>query len=99
MKVSRLFDPKPEQWGLRGDPFLWDELKEKLDCVELPESEDELKNLLENEIERSLEKPISYDGSIVIERFKHGGMSSGGISLKYWKETGIPLLIRRCFKP
>ena len=98
MKVSQLFDPKPEQWGLRGDSFLWDELKAQLKNIELPESEDELKSLIETEIERSLGKPISYEGNITIERFKHAGMSSGGISLRFWKETGIPLLISRCFK-
>ena len=59
MKVSQVFDPKPEQWGLRGDPYLWDELKEKLEHVELPESQDELKTLIEVEIERSLAKPIT----------------------------------------
>ncbi|EAR11336.1 hypothetical protein [Reinekea blandensis] len=98
MKVSQVFDPKPEQWGLRGDPYLWDELKEKLENVELPESEHELKTLIETEIERSLANPITYEGKITIDRFKHGGMSSGGISLSFWKETGIPLLISRCFK-
>jgi len=26
--VADLFDPEPEQWGLRGDPYLWREMKE-----------------------------------------------------------------------
>ena len=27
--VSIIFTPEPDQWGLRGDPFLWQLLKER----------------------------------------------------------------------
>ena len=27
--VSELFNEEPRQWGLRGDPFLWDEMRIK----------------------------------------------------------------------
>ena len=37
--VSAIFDPEPLQWGLRGDPFLWEYLKEQCKmcrCLTLP---------------------------------------------------------------
>ena len=34
--VSVIFTPEPDQWGLRGDPFLWQLLKERYQTVELP---------------------------------------------------------------
>ena len=27
MQVSDLFDPEPQRWGLRGDPYLWRALR------------------------------------------------------------------------
>lgn len=34
--MSIIFTPEPDQWGLRGDPFLWHLLKERYQTVELP---------------------------------------------------------------
>ena len=28
MRVSALFDPEPQTWGLRGDPSLWQALRD-----------------------------------------------------------------------
>ena len=36
--VSTIFDPEPLQWGLRGDPFLWEYLKEQYQDMPLPYS-------------------------------------------------------------
>lgn len=40
--ASVLFDPEPETWGLRGDPYLWRALREYLADARLPRSADEL---------------------------------------------------------
>ena len=29
MKLSVIFEEKPERWGLRGDPYFWDYLKDR----------------------------------------------------------------------
>ena len=29
MKLSKIFEEKPQSWGLRGDPYFWDYLKER----------------------------------------------------------------------
>ena len=34
--VADIFEPEPIQWGLRGDLFLWQLLKERYQTVELP---------------------------------------------------------------
>lgn len=34
--VDDIFEPEPIQWGLRGDLFLWQLLKERYQTVELP---------------------------------------------------------------
>ena len=31
MKLSKIFEEKPERWGFRGDPYFWDYLKEIAD--------------------------------------------------------------------
>ena len=31
-----IFTPEPDQWGLRGDPFLWRLLEERYQAAELP---------------------------------------------------------------
>ena len=33
--LSVIFEEEPDQWGLRGDPFLWAELKEESKGKEL----------------------------------------------------------------
>ncbi len=93
MKISELFENEPAQWGLRGDPCLWRELKLKLANVEIPTNPKELQKLLENEFEIAVKYPITYTEFIRVERFMHGGMSSGGISPEFWRKKAIPLLL------
>ena len=95
MKVSEIFEDEPIQWGLRGDPFLWRELKEIFREIDMPDTPKELQTLIEIEYENSTEYPISYQKHFGIERFRSHGMSSGGISPEFWISSGIPLLVRR----
>ena len=37
-KMADLFDPEPETWGLRGDPYLWRALREHLSGTDMPAS-------------------------------------------------------------
>jgi len=99
MKVSEIFEEEPIQWGLRGDPFLWRELKEKMIRVEMPASPEELQALIEREYEKSTGQSISNMKNIGAERFKSHGMSSGGVCPEFWVTRGIPLLISRHAQP
>ena len=96
MKLSQIFTDKPEQWGFRGDPYFWDYLKERAEDMEIT-SPDELEAWIKDEYLSLSGKPLTgeYMDFAVIERFKHGGMSSGGVDNVWWTEEGIPLLRRR----
>ncbi len=79
MKISEIFEEEPIRWGLRGDPYLWRELKSRLREIDMPETPEQLKEVIEKEYEVATGYPISCEKNFVVERFKHGGMSSGGI--------------------
>ena len=98
---SALFKPSPEQWGLRGDPFLWRAMARALTSCTFPSTEAQLVALLETTFERFTgsrlpeESAISEDDSIFVKRYARGGMSSGQISLKFWRGSALPLLRSR----
>ena len=96
MKLSAIFEEKPDVWGYRGDPYFWDYLKniaQNMDIV----SPDELEKWIKKEFFSVAGKELTdRPGDIaVIERFAHKGMSSGGVDNLWWIETGIPLLKSR----
>ena len=96
MKLSVIFEEKPDRWGFRGDPYFWDHLKnlaENMDII----SPDELENMIKEEFHSLSGKPLTdkYGDFAVIKQFAHGGMSSGGVDNLWWIEEGIPLLKSR----
>ena len=96
MKLSAIFEEKPERWGFRGDPYFWDYLKglaENMDMI----SPDELEKWIKEEYLSVSGKELTdiYEDFAVVEQFAHGGMSSGGVDNLWWMETGIPLLKSR----
>ena len=95
LTISLLFDVEPFQWGLRGDPYLWEEMKEKFNYRLLPETPEELESIIVAEFETITGKQITDRREFKIERFSHGGMSSGYISPEFWREKAIPLIISR----
>jgi hypothetical protein len=99
MNISEIFEEEPIQWGLRGDPWLWRELRFKFESVPMPETSVALKELIEIEYELCTGHSISYKKNFGIKRFNHGGMSGGGINPDFWIKKGIPLLVSRHIKP
>lgn len=94
--LSELFQTEPISWGCRGDPYLWQEMSEVLAALPLPPSEAQLAEILEATFERLVGLPISaHESSVFVERHAHGGMSSGGISLVFWREKALPSLLAR----
>lgn len=63
LKFASIFKNRPEHWGLRGDPFLWDLIKWKWKCVPFPDDLIEVKMRLETEFEQITN--VSFDGRIV----------------------------------
>ena len=94
-KIIELFNTTPDQWGLRGDPYLWQEIKMKLAHIDMPATEQALNQLLFQTYQAATGYPISYQQPFPVERFNHGGMSSGFVDPVYWSNHLIPLLLER----
>jgi ADP-ribosylglycohydrolase len=93
--IADLFQREPSQWGGRGDPYLWRALAERFGATRLPESEQALVAAVHEGFAALTGRPITSDEHIYVERFAHGGMSSGMIAAVFWRETALPLLCAR----
>lgn len=93
--VADLFDPVPEQWGLRGDMFLWLELRQTLAHVPIPEAAEDLQRVLSFAVATLVGADLGRHAEVYVPRFARGGMSSGVVSGEYWNEKFIPLITQR----
>jgi hypothetical protein len=72
---------------------LWNELKWYLLYTALPPTQLEFELILRNAFKSLTGESISTKEPIFVERFAHGGMSSGGISTRFWRDYAIPFLV------
>ena len=91
--LSLIFDIKPKQWGLRGDPYLWDEMQKQCIGESVDTDAYGIAEFVSEYFEKATGMPLTYDAKTHVERFAHGGMSSGYVSGQFWIAKGIPLLI------
>lgn len=96
-KMATLFEPAPERWGLRGDPYLWQALRDHLADMDVPPSEETVGSLLYSAFDEAtgVDLARTSDQSVYVERYAHGGMSSGHICLPFWRDQLVPLLMAR----
>jgi hypothetical protein len=96
-QVAELFDPEPEQWGLRGDPWVWRALRDHLGESYLPPSIGEVEAMLYAAFNRLVAVDLATETTPAIyrEEFAHGGMSSGQVHLETWRAVLIPMLLDR----
>ena len=96
MKLSMIFEPKPDRWGFRGDPYFGDYLKGLAENMDI-NSPEELEKWINKEYLSLSGKAMTnkYGDFAVIEQFAHGGMSSGSVDNEWWMKKGIPLLKSR----
>ena len=88
-----IFDNKPGQWGLRGDPELWDELSEKFKLFDDTKNEIEFNKKLDFEFNELLKKGQRMSSDVIrFENFSQLGMSGGSVSIEWWSNKGLPLL-------
>lgn len=90
--VATLFQDEPQRWGLRGDPYLWREMRRDFEGIECPTTSESLTSLIEGAFEELTGFPISHAAPFYVEKYSHGGMSSGYVDPKFWRETAVPLL-------
>jgi len=93
--ISELFAPEPPQWALRGDAFLWREMREHFHGAALPSSAEALQSELEQAFQFLTGHPLSHAEPIFLTRHSHGGMSSGHVVPEFWRTTAFPLLVSR----
>ena len=93
MTVADLFDPEPEQWGLRGDPHLWREMKKTFAETQLPESELVFRAEIERAFHSIVGVPLSDEREMhYVERYANGGMSSGQVCFDFWANRALSIL-------
>lgn len=95
MHIAELMRERPDTWGLRGDPHLWDEMERSFMSVPLPEDRAGLERLMQQCFEDNAGIPLEYEGEHFVPRFDTVGMSSGHVSPAFWRTIAIPLLLER----
>lgn len=96
--ISDLMGTWQSSWGLRGDPYLWDELKDKLAERSLPRRESELWNVLEVAFAELTGAELITKREIFVARYDNGGMSSGLVSVAFYREEVFPEIVLRFSK-
>ena len=93
--ASKLFSPEPTQWGLRGDPHLWQEMRDAVGSKPMPDSVESLTRVIEEVYMELTGRPMSQQKPFYVPRLNHGGMSGGVVSPSFWLERALPLLRKR----
>ena len=83
---------------------MWNDLQEHFSKTPLPDSSDDFETLIKDALYttiadeallRERDNQDSDDEFCRIQRFAHGGMSSGGISIRFWETEALPMLVQR----
>ena len=91
--LSVVFEDEPKRWGLRGDPYLWAELKEESKGQAFPSSVDEIVEIVCIKFASVSGVPLTYDARPYVEKYAHGGMSSGHLSGLFWIGRGMAKIL------
>lgn len=67
-------------------------------CIPIPGSVIDLEKEIEKVFLLIAGKDISSSEHFIVERFAHGGMSSGYISPDFWRDQAMPLIRKRFAK-
>ncbi len=96
--IDLLFETGMSQWGLRGDPYLWEEMRVYFRGTPMPKTAVSLQSLIEETFVSLSGHPFPTKANLApipIKRFDHGGMSSGLISPDFWRDEALPHLIEQ----
>jgi hypothetical protein len=96
--ADRLFDDQPARWGLRGDPYLWQDLHTALRGYrQAPASRAELARILTRQLRdlAGLDLSDPDDGPVRVPRYPTSGMTGGFVAPAFWRDVAVPLLLER----
>jgi hypothetical protein len=95
MMFSKLFMEKPDSWGLRGDPYLWEDLIIAGKDISMPENKDDVIATFKKLIEKVTEHNYPLENNVYIDKYNHGGMSQGCISKEFWNITALDIVLKK----
>lgn len=95
LTAADLFEPKPQNWGLRGDPYLWEDMKKNFSSVTLPVSTEVFIEKFRAGFEEITGIPLTQDCHPLVPEYSDGGMSAGQVSGRFWLNEALPLLLER----
>ena len=93
--IAVLFEPEPRQWGLRGDPLLWRDMRSRCAAVDIPADEEKLQSVVQDLFTELTGHSLWEEEFFHVPAYESHGMSSGKISPQFWRESALPLLKRR----
>jgi hypothetical protein len=93
--IGDLFEEEPERYGLRGDMYLWIEMRAHFSEAPLPATPSELEDQLAHAFLLLSGHPLSSPESFRVERFAHGGISSGLVSPGFWRKRATAIIKER----
>ena len=93
--VSSIFEETPKQWGLRGDPYLWKEMRNEFSAVPVTITLEDFEKRFKEVFEKLTGAPLNREGHMFLSKYAHGGMSSGQICGEFWIDKALPLLLDR----
>ena len=93
--VSKYFDPEPIQWGLRGDPHLWRDMKLKTENKNIPTTANDFEKMLYKLFKELTGEEPQKGRNIYVKKYETTGMSKGMVCSDFWLEKGFSLLIQR----
>ena len=93
--VSSIFEEMPKQWGLRGDPYLWKEMRNEFSVVPVTISLEDFEKRFKEVFEKITGAPLTRECHMFLSKYAHRGMSSGQISGEFWIDKALPLLLDR----
>ena len=90
--LSDLFEQEPQQWGLRGDAYLWREMRARLAQSPMPDGPSALGGMISIAFKDLTGRDLETCDDFCVERFAHGGMSSGFVCAEFWRNEAVPQL-------
>jgi hypothetical protein len=94
-----IFEKEPLTWSLRGDPELWQELKNRFRGFDYSVNPETFNEILTRHFNAIIEKGIKIsEDTIFFETYSKKGMSGGHVSLEWWYQKGLPILRETYFK-
>lgn len=94
INIAQIFKNRPAQWGLRGDPFLWNDLEKHFSKYKTPYLEEDFLKEFYIMFEKFTGDSFNHNQNIVVKAYSHGGMSNGAICKEFWANTALLLLLK-----